>query len=140
MVIDTSALLAILLGEPEGQDFLEAIESEPTRLMSAASFLEASIVLLQRFGDDGLRDLDLYIFEAGIEIYSIDSDQARLAREAYYQFGKSRHPAGLNFGDCFSYALAKLLDQPLLFKGNDFSKTDITRYRIATNGCNDVLH
>ena len=131
MVIDTSALVAILQGEPEKGDFVRAIESQHARYISAASFLEASIVILQRFGDDGLRALDLYVINAEIEIKSVDSDQVKLARSAYHKFGKSRHPANLNFGDCFPYALAKLLDQPLLFKGDDFSKTDIDQFQIS---------
>ena len=128
MVIDTSAIVAILQNEPEQDTFIEAIELADIRLVSAASFLEASIVILTRYGMDGILDLDLFMAKAGIEISSVDSDQANIARRAFRDFGRGRHPAELNFGDCFSYALAKSLDLPLLFKGNDFSKTDIRQH------------
>lgn len=125
MVIDTSAMLAILQDEPERRIFNEAIEAADSRLISAASFVECSIVVETRVGADGVRDLDLFLSKAGIEIVPVDAEQADLARRAYRQYGKGRHPAGLNFGDCFSYALAKLTDDTLLFKGDDFSQTDI---------------
>ena len=128
MVIDTSAILAILQNEPEQDAFIEAIESADIRLVSAASFIEASIVILTRYGMDGTLDLDLFLAKAGIEISSVDSDQANIARRAFRDFGRGRHPAEPNLGDCFSYALAKFLDLPLLFKGNDFSKTDIRQH------------
>ncbi len=128
MVIDTSAILAILQNEPEQDAFIEAIESANICLVSAASFIEASIVILTRYGMDGILDLDLFLAKAGIEISSVDSDQANIARRAFRDFGRGRHPAELNFGDCFCYALAKSLDLPLLFKGNDFSKTDIRQH------------
>ena len=128
MVIDTSAIVAILQNEAEQDAFIEAIESAEICLVSAASFIEASIVILTRYGMDGILDLDLFMAKAGIEISSVDSDQANIARRAFRDFGRGRHPAELNFGDCFSYALAKSLDLPLLFKGNDFSKTDIRQH------------
>ncbi len=128
MVIDTSAIVAILQNEPEQDAFIEAIESADIRLVSAASFIEASIVILTRYGMDGVLDLDLFMAKAGIEISSVDSDQANIARRAFRDFGRGRHPAELNFGNCFSYALAKSLDLPLLFKGSDFSKTDIRQH------------
>ena len=128
MVIDTSAILAILQNEPEQDAFIEAIESANICLVSAASFFEVSIVILTRYGMDGILDLDLFMAKAGIEISSVDSDQANIARRAFRDFGRGRHPAELNFGDCFSYALAKSLDLPLIFKGNDFSKTDIRQH------------
>ena len=128
MVIDTSAIVAILQNEPEQDAFIEAIESADICLVSAASFIEASIVILTRYGMDGIHDLDLFMAKAGIEISSVDSDQANIARRAFRDFGRGRHPAELNFGDCFSYALAKSLDLPLLFKGSDFSKTDIRQH------------
>jgi len=124
MVIDTSALLAILQNEPERKIFNVAIESAGTRMISAATFVEASLAIGARYGSDGLRDLDLFIAKAGIELAPVDSDQAHEAREAHARFGKGRHPAGLNFGDCFSYALARVLGEPLLFKGEDFARTD----------------
>ena len=125
MVIDPSALIAILSDEPERKAFTEAIERADTRLLSAAGFVEVSIVIDNRYGYDGRRDLDLLIAESGIEIVEVDEDQARFARDAFRQYGKRHSAAGLNFGDCFSYALAKITGLPLLFKGKDFSQTDI---------------
>jgi ribonuclease VapC len=125
MVIDPSALLAILQDEPERRTFNEAIESADTRSLSTAGFVELSIVIEARYGPDGVRDLDLFLSKGGIGLVAVDSDQAHLARRAFRQYGKGRHPAGLNFGDCFSYALAKSLGEPLLFKGDDFTRTDL---------------
>ena len=125
MVVDTSALLAILLDEPERRAFNEAIDAAESRVMSAASFVEVSIVIESRFGAEGLRDLDLFIERAGIEIVAVDSEQAHMARRAFSRFGKGRHRAGLNYGDCFSYALAMVLGEPLLYKGDDFPHTDV---------------
>lgn len=125
MVIDTSAVLAILQNELERRKFNEAIETADTRSMSTASFVESSIILESRYGADGVRDLDLFISKAQITLAPVDAEQAQLARQAFREYGKGRHPAALNFGDCFSYALAKSLDEPLLFKGEDFSRTDI---------------
>ena len=126
MVIDTSALLAILLDEPERRAFNEALEAAETRSMSAATLVEASIVIESRFGADGLRDLDLFLDRAGIEIVDVNLEQAHRARRAFSRFGKGRHAAGLNYGDCFAYALAMVLGEPLLFKGEDFPKTDVS--------------
>ena len=125
MVIDTSAVLAILQDEPERRMFNEAIEEAETRSLSVASFLETSMIVESRYGSDGMRDLDLFIAKAQIELIAVDVEQAHLARQAFRQFGKGRHPAGLNFGDCFSYALARSLADPLLYKGSDFGKCDI---------------
>jgi ribonuclease VapC len=125
MVIDTSALLAILQNEPERRKFNEAIEAAETRSMSTASFLETSMIVESRYGADGIRDLDLLIAKAKVSLVPCDEDQAHLARQGFQKYGKGRHPAGLNYGDCFSYALARSLEQPLLFKGNDFSQTDV---------------
>ncbi len=125
MVIDTSAILAILGDEPERRRFTEAIETADECLISTASFVEASLVLEIRRGYEGLRDLDLLLAKAGVEFVSVDIEQAQVARNAFRNFGKSRHPAKLNFGDCFSYALAIVTNSPLLFKGNDFSQTDV---------------
>ena len=127
MVIDTSALVAILGDEPERGAFNRAIEAADTRNLSVASFLEASMVIESRHGPDGLRDLDLLIAKAGIELVPVDEDQGYIARTAFRAYGKGRHPAGLNFGDCFAYALAKSSGEALLFKGSDFPLTDITR-------------
>jgi len=125
MILDTSALLAILLDEPERHAYNEAIEGAASRALSAASFVEVSIVIESRFGAEGLRDLDLFLDLAGIEIAPVDLEQGRMARLAFSRFGKGRHLAGLNFGDCFAYALARVRGEPLLFKGDDFGHTDI---------------
>ncbi|MCP9934894.1 type II toxin-antitoxin system VapC family toxin [Cyanobium sp. Candia 9D4] len=125
MVIDSSAILAILQNEPERRSFNEAIQSAKFRRMSAVSLLELSIVLEARFGADGQGDLDVFVAAAEIEVVSFDRDQAELARLAFRRFGKGRHRAGLNLGDCFSYALAKSLAAPLLYKGDDFIHTDL---------------
>ena len=125
MVLDSSVLVAILLGEEDAAHFAQMIDSAPSRLMSAASLLEASIVVETRKGESAGRELDLLIYRAGIEIVPVDQEQAEIAREAWRRFGKGRHPAGLNYGDCFAYALAKAAGAPLLFKGGDFSQTDI---------------
>lgn len=125
MVVDTSALIAILADDPERRPFIEAIEAAEIRLVSAATFVEASIVIETRHGADGSRLFDLFIDRAGIVIVDVDAEQAREARRGFARFGKGRHPAGLNFGDCFAYALAMTSGEPLLFKGNDFSQTDL---------------
>lgn len=126
MVIDTSALTAILLDEAEAERIAIAIEEDPVRLLSAASLLETSIVIETRFGEAGGRELDLLVHRARIEIASVDAVLTEVARAAYRKWGKGRHPAALNFGDCFSYALSKSSGEPLLFKGDDFDRTDIT--------------
>ena len=127
MIVETSGLIAVLRGEPEAAAFAEAIYQELGARLSAASYFEAAIVV------DGNRDpilsrrLDEVLGELGITIEPVTEEQARVAREAYRDFGKgSGHPAQLNFGDCFSYALAKVTGEPLLFKGDDFSHTDVT--------------
>jgi ribonuclease VapC len=125
MVIDTSALLAILRDEPERRSYNESIEAADSRVMSVATFVEVSIVLEARYGAEGLHALDRFIERAGIDLAPVDLEQARVARDAFSRFGKGRHAAALNFGDCFSYALARVLGEPLLFKGGDFSRTDI---------------
>ena len=125
MVLDTSALLAILQDEPERRAFNEALENADSRLLSVATFVEVSIVIEARYGAEGGRDLDLFIEKAGIELVEVSPAQGRLARRAFSCFGKGRHPAGLNFSDCFAYALAVDRDDPLLFKGDDFARTDV---------------
>jgi ribonuclease VapC len=125
MVIDTSAIAAILFKEPGFEALVERIEESETLLISAASLVELSIVVESRKGEDGVRDLDLWLYRAGIEIAPVDADQADIARLAWRRFGKGRHPAGLNYGDCFAYALAKKTGLPLLYKGNDFNLTDL---------------
>jgi ribonuclease VapC len=125
MVIDTSALLSILQDEPERRAFVEAIEGADASVMSVATFVEVSMVIEARYGAEGLGDLDLFIERAGIELLAVDVEQGKLARHAFSRFGKGRHPAGLNYGDCFSYALARVRGEPLLYKGDDFSQTDV---------------
>lgn len=126
MVLDTSALTAILFGEPEAQHFVDLISKDSKRLLSASTALELMIVIESRKGEIGGRDLDLFIHRANIDIVPFDSEQAELARIAWRRYGKgNNHPAQLNFGDCFAYALSKMSGEPLLFKGNDFSHTDI---------------
>lgn len=125
MVIDTSALVSILTDEPERADFIRAIERADHCSLSAANWVETSIVIGARYGEAGLYHLDRLLTSARIETVAVDSDQAQIARNAYQRYGKGRHPAALNFGDCFSYALSSARAEPLLFKGNDFSQTDI---------------
>jgi len=125
MVIDTSAVLAILEDEPERRRFNELIGTTRSSCMSTANFVELSMIVESRFGADGIRDMDLFQAKAGIRLIPVDEEQALLARRAFKFYGKGRHPAGLNFGDCFAYALAKSRAEVLLFKGNDFSQTDV---------------
>lgn len=125
MVIDTSAIVAIAMNEPEAEAFERQIVDAPVRLISAATVLEAAMVLETRLGEPGAVELDLWLLKAGVEIVAVDAFHADQARRAWRRFGKGRHPAGLNFGDCFSYALASITGEPLLFKGDDFSRTDI---------------
>ena len=125
MIVDSSAILAILFSEPDASVFAKAISEAESCKISAATFVEVAVVVEAHTKDSGSRQLDAFLRRAGIEIQSVTEEQAHLARQAYSDFGKGRHPAGLNFGDCFSYALAKATGEPLLFKGNDFSKTDM---------------
>jgi ribonuclease VapC len=133
MVIDTSALVAILCDESDAPLLEAAIESDPTRLISTATLLETAIVIEARFGEEGGRELDLLIHKAQIEIAPFDQEQAEIAREAYRTYGRGRHPAALNYGDCFAYALSTVRGEPLLYKGEDFARTDIQSV-IAGNG------
>jgi ribonuclease VapC len=125
MVIDTSALVAIFLGEPERQSLLADIIAAETRLISAATVLETGIILEARRGEAAGREFDLFLVRANLQIMPVDAEQADLARSAWRRYGKGRHPADLNFADCFSYALAKSTGEPLLAKGTDFGLTDI---------------
>ena len=125
MVIDASAIVAIALDEPEAPEFERRIADASVRLISAATLLEAAMVIEARLGEAGGGELDLWLHKVGVEIVAVEAEHADQARRAWRRFGKGRHPAGLNFGDCFSYALAALTQEPLLFKGQDFSKTDI---------------
>jgi len=126
IVLDTSVLIAILLDEPTAAGLAGKLQHSSPRLLSAASLVEASQVIESRKGEAGGRELDLLIYRAGIEIVAVDAVQAEIARAAFRRFGKGRHPAALNYGDCFSYALAKVSDAPLLFVGEDFARTDLT--------------
>lgn len=125
MVIDSSVIVAVALDEPEAPAFERRIVEDPVRLVSAATLLEAAIVIEARYGDAGGRELDRWLSSIGAEIIPVDLALVEAARRAWRKFGKGRHTAGLNFGDCFSYALAKSRGEVLLYKGNDFSKTDI---------------
>jgi len=127
MVIDTSALIAVLLNEPDAPRIAEAIELASVRLLSVANFLEAAMVIESRKGEAAGRELDLALYRATIEVVPVDQDQAEIARLAWRRYGKSRHAAGLNYGDCFAYALARQRRLPLLFRGDDFVRTDIPR-------------
>jgi ribonuclease VapC len=125
MIVDPSALVAILLNEPEALRFTTAIAENPVCRLPASCLLEASMILLTRRGNDGVRDLDLYVARCKMEIAPFTEPQAGLARDAFRRFGKGRHPAQLNFGDCMAYALAKETGEELLFKGTDFGQTDV---------------
>jgi ribonuclease VapC len=125
MVLDSSAVLAVLFDEPERRAFTLAIERDPRRLMSAANVLESALVTEARRGEPAGRELDLLLHRADVLLVPVDADQVELARSAWRRFGKGRHPAGLNFGDCFAYALASASGEPLLFEGEDFAHTDI---------------
>lgn len=125
MVIDTSVLVAIFFGEAERQKFLVAITAAGSRLVSAATVLETGIVLEARQGEAAGREFDLFVVRANLQIVPVDAEQADLARSAWRKYGKGRHAAGLNFGDCFSYAVAKASGEPLLAKGADFARTDL---------------
>ncbi|HEV7588948.1 MAG TPA: type II toxin-antitoxin system VapC family toxin [Longimicrobium sp.] len=125
MIVDTSALIALLNSEPEAARIEAAVLSARRVFLSAASLVEAGIVAERLNPAFGAHDLDLLLDRIGVEVISVTREHAELARTAYRQFGKGNHPAALNYGDCFSYALARSLGEPLLFVGNDFGKTDI---------------
>lgn len=129
MIIDTSAIIAILAGEPDAAHFAQMIENDPAPRIGAPAMLEASLVLTRWFGDSAEAALDAFVRESGAEIVAFDLPQLRAAQSAYLHYGKGRHPAGLNFGDCMSYALAQVCDEELLFKGQDFSQTNIKAVR-----------
>jgi ribonuclease VapC len=125
MVIDSSALIAILHKEPEATAFVDAIRSAPMRLLSAVTKLEAGLVMIGRFGLAGGDALDALLTNLAVTIVPFDDHHATIARDAFARYGKGRHPAGLNFGDCAAYALAIAEAEPLLFKGTDFAATDV---------------
>jgi ribonuclease VapC len=125
MVIDTSALLAIFLAEPERSSFLNQVMQAGTRRISAANLFETGTVLEARRGEAAGREFDLFVVRVNIEVVPVDAEQIEIARSAWRRYGKGRHPAGLNFGDCFAYALARFCGEPLLAKGGDFARTDV---------------
>jgi ribonuclease VapC len=127
MILDTSAVGAIFFGEPEGDLYLQKIHDADHCSISAANFVELSMVIEGQLGPEAGRQLDMFFRRAEIVIEVVTVEQAHLARQAFFDFGKGRHPAQLNFGDCFAYALARSSGEPLLFKGTDFSKTDIRK-------------
>lgn len=125
MILDTSSLVAIIAEEPDSELYIQAISRAPLCRISAGNFLELSIVIEGQFGSDVLRQCDALFRRVGVVIEPVTVEHVHAARQAFHDFGKGRHPAGLNFGDCFAYALAKATEEPLLFKGGDFRKTDI---------------
>jgi ribonuclease VapC len=124
MVIDTSALAAIFFREPERDIFRAAILEANSRLISSATVLEAGMVIESRRGGGAGREFDLFAVRANFQVIAVDAEQAELARSGWRRYGKGRHPAALNFGDCFVYALAKTTGEPILAKGTDFARTD----------------
>ena len=125
MVIDTSAIVAILRNEPEAVQLERALTADRIRLVPATCVLEARMVLVSRRGEHALAEVDLWLHTIEAAIIAVDADLVDMATQAWLAYGKGRHPASLDFADCLSYALAKRADEPLLFLGNDFSKTDI---------------
>jgi ribonuclease VapC len=125
MVLDTSAMVAILGQEPVADRLVASIENDPTHLVSAATVVEMSLVILGRYGEAGEPLLDRFLRGIGAEVIPVDEDQVVVARDAALRFGRGRHAASLNFGDCFSYALAVVRSEPLLFVGDDFARTDV---------------
>lgn len=126
MVLDTSALVALLLGEPRAPRLAAAVLASPSRHVSVASVLETSLVIQARVGELGDLELEALLRDLEVSVVPVDTDQLRLARDAAARFGKGRHPAGLNYGDLFSYGLAVSLGEPLLCTGGDFAHTDVT--------------
>jgi ribonuclease VapC len=127
MILDTSALVAVLYGEPEARDFVERIRAADVCRISVANHVELSMVIESQLGPNGTRQADAFLRRAGVVVEPVTIEQGDLARQAFLDFGKGRHKAGLNFGDCFAYALARATGEALLFKGDDFALTDIRR-------------
>lgn len=125
MVLDTSAIVTVLQAEPEAERLVAALEAVVTRRISAATLVETGIVMQARYGDPGAREVDVFIDKLGVDVLTVTAAHAALARDAYRRFGKGHHRARLNYGDCFTYALAMALQEPLLFVGDDFSHTDV---------------
>ncbi len=126
MIVDTSAIIAILFNEDDAEIYAKAITRADSCRISAATFVETAIVVEAQTKGNGGRQLDAFIRRAGIAIEPVTEEQAHIARQAFLDFGRGRHHAALNYGDCFSYALSKATREPLLFKGKDFAKTDLT--------------
>lgn len=126
MVIDTSAVVAVVLGEDDAERYVQALERSTESWISAANVVEATIVVEARQGPEAARDLQLLLETAKVSVQPLRPEDVPVAVEAWRRFGKGRHPAGLNFGDCFAYALARTLGDSLLFKGEDFGQTDVT--------------
>jgi ribonuclease VapC len=129
MIIDTSALVAVLDQEPEAERIARTLASTSERMLSAANLVEVGIVMQARRGDDGARDLDLLLAKLRVDIVAVTATQAAIARKAFRLYGRGRHAANLNFGDCFAYALAKDKSDTLLFKGDNFARTDVMAAR-----------
>lgn len=129
MILDTSAMVAILYREPEASAFAQLIHDADLCRISVATYVELSMVIESQLGPEGMRQAEAFFRRAGIVIEPVTLDHGELARQAFLDFGKGRHKANLNYGDCFSYALAKATGEPLLFKGNDFGQTDIRAAR-----------
>ena len=127
MIVDTSALIAVLYGEPEARDFVERIRAADVCRISVANHVELSMVVESQLGPNGTRQVDAFLRRAGVVVEPVTIEQGDLARQAFLDFGKGRHKAALNFGDCFAYALARATGEALLFKGGDFALTDIRR-------------
>jgi len=127
MVIDTSALLAVLFDEPERDQIIGRITAASRRLISAGTLIECSIIVESRRGEVAGRELDLFLHRADVQTVAVNEEQALLARAAWRRYGKGRHPAGLNFGDLFAYALARASGEELLYEGDDFARTDLAR-------------
>ncbi len=125
MILDSSSVIAVLAKEPDSELYIQAISHAPSCRISAGNFIELSIVIEGQFGPEVVHQCDALFRRVGIVVEPVTVEQAHVARQAFHDFGKGRHPAGLNFGDCFAYALAKVTGEPLLFKGEDFKKTDI---------------
>lgn len=125
LVLDSSAVIAILQSEPGADGLVDTLERYDDRRMASATLLEACMVMFARYGDAGEREVDTFVHRTGTRVIPVTVEHVDVARAAYRRFGKGRHPASLNFGDCFSYALAKSLGEPLLFKGTDFALTDV---------------
>lgn len=137
MVLDTSAVVAILFDEPARRTLTEAIEADPVRLLSAANLLESALVVEARRGEAAGRELDLLLHRACVDMVSVTADHVEIARQAWRRYGKGRHAAALNFGDCFAYALARSSGEALLHVGEDFTRTDVPRVDLGLPDCPD---